>query len=248
MRPESLSPDVGLFLDVDGTLIDIAPSPTEVVVPASLVRDLEAAERLLEGALALVSGRTIANLDQLFRPLRLKASGVHGAELRLGGRDAPTALETQRLPASAWNELLPVLERFPGALAENKGFSFAVHYRAAPESGPRLRQRLGDFVATHADLGLTIMPGHFVFELKRPGINKGAAIETMLARAPFHGRRPVFVGDDITDRPGFAAVLAHDGLAYSVGEDDPDVSGTFADAAAVRHWLTALVRSEAVSA
>ena len=240
--------EFGLFLDVDGTLVDIAPNPDAVVVPRSLIRALELAEHRFEGALALVSGRTIQDLDRLFAPLRLKASGVHGAEFRFNSRQGTTLTTVPPLPMQAWTDLLDLLEAFPGTLAENKAFSFAVHYRSVPPSGPALERALQAFMAARRDLALRILPGHFVFELKRPNFDKGVAIERFLDKDPFKGRRPIFIGDDVTDEPGFDTVIARHGLAYSVNYLAPGVIGTFRDPAAVRRWLTATVKSETVTA
>src|SRR5579872_6520243 len=136
--PETLNPGtIGLFLDVDGTLLDIAPRPEAVKVTAELLRDLAAAEAALDGALALVSGRTIAELDRLFAPLRLAASGVHGAELRRPD-GAVTRLAAGQLGDDAWDKLCRLLAEFPGSFAENKGVSFAVHYPDPGTAADRL--------------------------------------------------------------------------------------------------------------
>ena len=248
MIPESPPRDACLFLDVDGTLIDIALTPDAVRVPPGLLHDLVRAERFFGGALALVSGRSIADLDRIFAPLRLKSSGVHGAEFRFGDDAAVEAMGAAPIPASAWADLAALLADFPGTLAENKDFSFAVHYRTAPACESRLRGALELFLARRIDLGLAIMPGHCVFELKRPHVHKGAAIADFMRRPPFAGRRPVFVGDDVTDAPGFIAVRDRDGWAYSVGRAFPGVIGTFADPAAVRLWLARIDPSETATA
>ncbi len=237
MIPEPPSGDFALFLDVDGTLIDIAARPDSVVVPGSLVEDLEDLNRRLGGALALVSGRTISNLDALFHPLRLRASGVHGAEFRFEPDQADVVVGAPAIPDLLWRELSGLVEGFPGAMAENKTYSFAVHYRSVPKSRGALVMALEQFIAAHADLQLRIMPGHFVFEIKRSDFNKGVAVERFLQRREFQGRRPIFVGDDVTDWPGFTAALNRDGLAYAVGGTPVDVTGTFPDPPAVRTWL-----------
>ena len=243
MTPDDLTGEFSLFLDVDGTLIDIAPHPNAVVVAPSLIRDLASADRQLGGGLALISGRTIEDLDRLFHPLRLRASGVHGAEFRFdpGGVIEPSS---PALPDAAWLDLLALLEAFPGTLAENKAFSFAVHYRATPEVRPFLEAALLDLLSRRRDLDLRLMPGHYVFELKSPEINKGVAIARFLQRHPFRGRRPIFLGDDVTDRAGFDKVVAHGGLAYAVGITVPGISGTFPGPSAVRGWLSALTGSK----
>ena len=248
MTPEIPPRNACLFLDVDGTLIDIAATPDAVRVPPGLVGDLARAERSFGGAVALVSGRSIAELDRLFAPLRLAASGVHGAEFRLdGAADAPSS-RTEPIPRAVWDDLVAVLAAFPGTLVEDKGFSFAVHYRAAPATGPSLRAALAGFLRERTGLGLVILPGHSVFELKRADVDKGVAIADFMRRPPFTGRRPVFIGDDVTDAPGFATVRHHDGWAYSVRQVFPGVSGTFPDPAAVRRWLAGIDHTETLSA
>ena len=238
MIPAPLPPGSCLFLDVDGTLLDIVATPGAVEVPDGLLQSLSLAEEQLDGALALVSGRRIAELDRIFAPLRLKVSGVHGAEFRFGPATSDVWIKAEALPDQSWGDLLLLLRAFPASLVENKVYSFAVHYRAAPETGPTLRAALDRFLAERTGLGLAILTGHFVFELKRPGIDKGAAIADFMGRTPFTGRRPIFIGDDVTDEPGFRAVTRLGGSAYSVAQAFPDVRGTFDDPAAVRHWLS----------
>jgi trehalose 6-phosphate phosphatase len=232
------SQNICLFLDVDGTLLDLAPRPDAVAVPAGLIDALAAAERRLDGAVALVSGRPIAALDRLFAPLRLRASGVHGAEMRCMP-DMPTALPAERqMPPEAWVELARLLQRFPGTFAEDKRATFAVHYRGSSGGAAvELAAALAGMVARFAAYALELVPGNFVYEIRRPGFDKGKAIESFMGKVPFCGRRPVFIADDVMDRPGFDAVLARGGLAYSVGRELPGLSGSFAEPAAVRAWL-----------
>jgi trehalose 6-phosphate phosphatase len=239
--------DIALFLDVDGTLLDIARTPGEVVVPASLKSSLTAIEQRLEGALALVSGRAIAEIDELFAPLRLRASGVHGAEMRLAPNDlALSTPDARLLPDELWFALQTILRGFPGTFAENKRFSFAVHYREAPECAPRLRAALEDLTASAAWNGTKILAAHFAYELKAPAFDKGKAIAMFMNHAPFRGRIPMFVGDDVTDEAGFATVSALGGVAYSVGQRRPWTSEAFSSPGDVRDWLSALANTEAV--
>jgi trehalose 6-phosphate phosphatase len=236
LRPQ----EIGLFLDVDGTLLDLAPHPDAVEVPAGLVGILAAVERRVDGALALVSGRPIAALDRLFTPLRLRASGVHGAEIRLERDGADRMPAEQRMPAAVWSQLVRILEGFPGTFAEDKRASFAVHYRGMSRTAGELAGALAGLVARFATFELELTAGHFVFEIRPPGFDKGKAIDRFMAKAPFLDRRPVFIADDAMDRAGFDAVLAHGGLAYSVGRELPGLSGCFPTAAAVRAWLRRL--------
>ncbi len=244
-QPALLKPrDIGLFLDVDGTLLDIAPRPEAVEVTADLLRDLAAAETVLDGALALVSGRPVAELDGLFAPLQLAASGVHGAELRRRPDGPVTLLADGRLGEDAWSALCRLLAEFPGSWAENKGVSFAVHF---PDPGTdadcleaALRALMGRIAASGEPLRL--IAGHAVFELQLRGFDKGRAIRRFMKQRPFIGRRPVFIGDDKIDRAGFETALRLGGLAYSVGIDMPGVSGQFANPDAVRAWLHELAQ------
>ena len=235
-----------LFLDVDGTMLDFAASPAEVFVPAELVDDLEAIERRLDGALALISGRTIADLDQLFRPLRLRASGVHGAEMRYEPSANP--VETARvLPPALWRGLNQALVDFPETLIENKRYSYAIHYRAAPDLGPALLAALQAFVAASGDDRLEIINAHLAYEIKGSDFDKGSAVDQFLVRAPFLGRVPIFIGDDWTDEFGFAAAVRSGGSAYSVSQARPHVSGVFDGPAMVRQWLAQTASQMALS-
>jgi trehalose 6-phosphate phosphatase len=235
-----------LFLDVDGTLLDFAPRPGAVVVPPSLISSLAEAEDALDGALALVSGRSIDDLDHLFAPLQLRASGVHGAQTRFCPRGPKEAdEEAEGLPRQLWMALTEVLFDFPGTFAENKRYSFAVHYRTVPMLKQRLRAALMRLTEAHADLQLDMIHGHSVFEIKPRGFDKGKAIERFIGREPFLGRVPVFIGDDATDEAGFATVIRHGGRAFSVGRERPGVSFVFPAPENVRRWLARFRRRRA---
>ena len=239
----NLSPqEIGLFLDVDGTLLDLAPTPDAVEVPRILPGLLADLEQRLDGALALVSGRPIGELDRLFTPVRLRASGVHGAELRHSPEASSECLTPARLSDRTWQDLLQLLARFPGTFAENKGVGFTVHHRLAGDGEAELVAALRAFIADLAEFNLTIRSGHRVFEMAPAQFSKGTAIDYFMARSPFAGRRPVFVADDRMDRPGFDKALALGGLAFSVGMPFPGLSGWFAQPAAVRAWLGRLAR------
>lgn len=243
--PAALNPgNIGLFLDVDGTLLDIAPRPEAVEVKSGLLDDLAALELALDGALALVSGRPIAELDRLFSPLRLAASGVHGAELRRQPNGSVERMTEGRLGDNAWSGLARLLRDYPGSYAENKEVSFAVHYADPGTDIDRLKRdlmRLKDSIAT-PDQPLRLIAGHAVFELQLNGFDKGRAIERFMRDAPFRGRRPIFLGDDEIDGPAFHTALAMGGLAFSVGIELPGLSGRFSGPSAVRDWLHGLAR------
>ena len=234
--------DAALFFDVDGTLVPIEEKP-EAVVVTDRVRAL--LERLIEatgGALALVSGRSIEQLDRLFGPLTFSASGLHGLERRLlpdgisRASAANTGLATAKL----------ALERFaadhPGTLFEDKGLTLALHYRMAAEHREEAHALVRNLVSADPD-GLVLLEGKMVFELKPPGFDKGQAIADFMKEPPFQGRCPIFAGDDVTDEAGFAMINEMQGVAVKVGVDDrptearyglPDVEATLA-------WLTGLV-------
>ena len=230
--------DWALFFDIDGTLIDLAPTPDAVVVPADLRTDLETLLRHL-GAIALVSGRPLTGIDALFAPLVLPASGQHGAEARMGGEyEAAPPLPTLRA-------IVMPLQQFAadhhGILIEDKGDSVAVHYRMAPtlaEDVDALAHRLIDGAPE-----LEALTAKMAIDIKPKAISKANAIRWFLARPPFAGRIPVFVGDDRTDEPGFAAVNEVGGHSIRVG-DLAESSARFSlnSSAAVREWIAGLVR------
>jgi trehalose 6-phosphate phosphatase len=238
--PGMLNPgDIGLFLDVDGTLLDIAPRPDEVEVKASLLDDLAMVELALGGAVALISGRPIAELDKLFAPLRLRASGVHGAEFRRRPEGGIVMLADGRLSGAAWDAVGRLLSEYPGSYAENKGVSFAVHYPHPGTDISQLKHDLSRLMEEIASSGqeLRLIAGHAVFEMQVKGFDKGHAIRRFMKGKPFTGRRPIFIGDDEIDRAGFDTALALGGLAFSVGAEFPGLSGAFSKPDAVRAWL-----------
>jgi trehalose 6-phosphate phosphatase len=219
---------VGLFLDVDGTIIDFAPTPDSVKVSEGLIDSLASLDERLGGALAFVSGRPIEQLDTLFAPLKLRAP--------------ITTLSQNQLPDGVWDDLQQLLAQFPGAFAENKRFSFAVHYRFANTSALEIRAALQSFIRGRTDVTLELSPGHLVYELKVPGFDKGGAIERFMNREPFAGRLPIFVADDAVDQPGVDKVAELGGVAYSVGVELLRVSGGFSRPKAVLAWLERLGR------
>jgi trehalose 6-phosphate phosphatase len=209
-----LVPRCALFLDFDGTLVDIAPDPDAVIVPAGLLDTLMAVRDHLGGALALISGRPIAQIDHYLRPLVLPAAGVHGAERRTA-RGELQLLSThplERVEAAA----LGLASQHPRLRVEIKRGSLALHYRQAPE----LEDLCHDVMRAAVDQspGLTLMRGKMVLEAKPGGASKGAAIAAFMSERPFEGRTPVFVGDDVTDEVGFAAVQELNGVGVKVGE------------------------------
>lgn len=237
--------DWALFLDIDGTLLDIAEAPDRVVVPADLREHLRIAADRLDGALALVSGRALDSVDRLFDPLRLAASGQHGSEWRPAPHAQICPVAGLPLPESLHHSIARLADLHPGILVERKSHALAVHYRHAPELGPQLGARLAEALEGHA--GLMLMPGRHVWEVKDAAFSKGSAVELFLREPVFAGRCPVFIGDDRTDEDGFRAVERVGGLALPVGALSrywPERHG-FADAQAVRGWLAAFAERAA---
>jgi len=226
------------FLDVDGTLIDIAETPDGVVVPADLPDILTALAKKTGDAVALVSGRTIAALDRLLAPARLPAAGIHGAEMRL----ANGAAETQSAADlnSVRDGLRDLAARHPELLVEDKGAAIAVHYRAAPALGPYVEEALRSLVAGKGRLRL--QPGKMVFEVRPASADKGGALARFMETPPFSGRAPVAIGDDLTDEHMFQIARNRGGLAVRVGEDDRETAADagLATPTAVRAWLRVL--------
>jgi trehalose 6-phosphate phosphatase len=225
-----------ILLDVDGTLLNIAPTPEAVTVEPPLKRALA---RLLiehEGAVALVSGRRIDDLDRLFSPLVLPAIGGHGAELRLTtGGDVQRAGDP--IDAKLRARLAKIVELDPGLIGEDKGYSYAIHFRLAPQRGKMVQELVAAVCTDFALSSIEILPGKSVIEVKRPAFDKGTAVRDLMQHMPFRGRRPIFVGDDVTDEFVFAVMPEFNGLGFSVDRELPGVAGSFATPADVRRWL-----------
>lgn len=234
---EILRPSCALFLDFDGTMVDIAPQPHAVHVPEPLFAVLRDLTALLQGAVAVISGRPIAQLDAFLDPLRLPVAGVHGAERR-GADGRLHLLDTHPLDhvEAAACELAA---RNPGLLVENKRGSLALHYRQRPELEALCLATLQQ--AVDESPGIVLMRGKMVAEAKPGGASKGQAIEQFLREAPFAGRTPVFIGDDVTDEAGFSAVQRLGGIGIKVGEGDSVAWRRVSDPAALRQELEAAV-------
>jgi trehalose 6-phosphate phosphatase len=236
---ESIS-GLALFLDVDGSLIDLADRPEDVVVPFDLLGALDRLSARLGGALALVSGRAIADLDRLFAPLALPAAGQHGLEWRAAPAGAIERVEVDRVVLERLEAALRGFTgRDPGLRVEPKGAAVAIHYRQAPALGPDVIAFAQDLLAEAP--GWHAISGKMVVELKPEGVDKGAALDRFLATPPFAGRRPLALGDDVTDEDAFAAALRQGGIALQVGDREPTLaSHRLPDPAAARDWIAQL--------
>ncbi len=228
-----------LFLDLDGTLIDIARTPDEVAVPPGLVALLQRLSRSLSGGLAILTGRPLAELDHILTPFQPAAAGVHGAELRSepGGEVRNLA---GPLDSSIVNAAMGLAVADPGILIELKRSSIAAHYRNAPFARARIEAALAAAVAEGND-HLILCPGRKVIELVPRHISKGSALEGFMTRTPFRGRRPIMIGDDISDETAFDAARRLGGAGMRVaGESVALDTADFENPAHVRRWLTAL--------
>jgi len=250
----ALPPEAALFIDVDGTLLEIAARPELVCVPPGLPALLERLAAAHGGALALVSGRPIAELDRLFRPWRGAAAGLHGGERRRADGSHPASADPQadEAAAAALERLRPVLGAFaaraPGVVLEDKGATLALHYRAAPHRERQVRALARRMLHAGGD-GLRLIEGKMVVELQPRHRGKGAAIAAFLAEPPFAGRMPVSLGDDTTDEDGFAETNRRGGLSIRVGA--PSAASAAAhllpSVAAALAWLAGGRPSEARS-
>jgi trehalose 6-phosphate phosphatase len=229
-----------LFLDVDGTLMEFEAHPDDVRATFALISLLRAVSDCLSGALALISGRSVADLDRVFDPWRPFAAGVHGVEVRgpSGLRrhvPEPDAVALLRARAHA------LAAEVPGVWVEDKGVGVTLHYRKAPQAGPEVEQMAATLAGELADQ-YEIQPGVFTQELRPAGWHKGLALAELMTMPPFTGRVPVVVGDDHTDEDAFAAAHRLGGTAVLVGDRTNTVATyRLADPAAVRAWLAELV-------
>lgn len=238
-QPHDLN-HLAILLDVDGTLLDIAPTPGGVVVPGGLPRTLKTVQTRLGGALALVSGRPIAELDAFFAPLLLPAVGGHGAEMRPTEGGPLVSHRGKPLDPIFKQRLKDIAARHPGVLVEDKGYSIALHYRQAPKQGIGLVHDVKHAYETWADKSFELLAGKAVLEIKSAAFNKGSAVRALMAHPPFAGRTPIFVGDDCTDQDAFAVVIELKGHAMSVGKQVSGIHDNFRSPAEVRQWLELL--------
>jgi trehalose 6-phosphate phosphatase len=233
-----LAADWAFFLDVDGTLLEHAERPDAVRAQPPVLQLLEALRRGTGGALALISGRAIADLDRLFAPLVLPLAGQLGVERR----DAEGRLHRHAFPADLLRRAAARIGEFAarheGLLFEDKGYNLALHFRLAPQLAGAAHSAVR---AAAAQLGgeFEVQEGRMVVELKPSGRDKGVAIEEFMREPPFIGRVPVFIGDDLTDEYGFGVANRLGGHAVKVGPGASVAPHRLADAAAVRAWLLA---------
>jgi len=244
LSPEILEPaasleprtaQIALFLDFDGTLVEIAPSPEDVQIDRRLPAALEALRQRLGGALALVSGRPVGLLDEMMAPYRFDAAGLHGAQIRLGSQEAPLAPPSEALHA-ATRAMVRFANANVGVIIEDKRQSVALHWRLAPtlaDEAMALMERLA------AEIGpsIRLQRGKAVAELVPATASKGGAIAWLMQQPAYAGRQPVFIGDDITDEDGFAAVNDAFGLSIRIGDGQTSARHRLASPTVLRRIL-----------
>jgi trehalose 6-phosphate phosphatase len=236
---------LAILLDVDGTLLDFAPTPREVFVSHALRQTLARLWERTGGALAFVSGRPVNELDLIFSPLQLPAIGGHGAELRARPGATPEAPRLAPLDPGVKRQFAAIAEAGPGIVLEDKGYSLALHYRLAPQKEHAVRQAAMKIWENLDTNSIEILPGKLVVEIKQTGTTKATAVRELMSVAPFAGRRPMFIGDDETDLGVFEIMPEFDGIGISVGRNVPGVTACFERPTDVRHWLEDLSRTNA---
>jgi trehalose 6-phosphate phosphatase len=226
--------EAALLLDLDGTLIDIAPTPDSVVVPPGLTDNLRALRRLCGDAIAVVSGRPIGQIDALLGDAPFAVAGEHGAAMRHAPGLPITYPELPSVPAPWIESAKTLAARHPGASVELKRHGFVLHYRAVPDMGHVFQLALKALL-TERPKDFVLLPAKMAWEIRPAGIDKGRAVAALMASSPFAGRRPIFIGDDVTDEDGIAEAERRGGTGLLVGRD-------FVDAADVRAWVESKAR------
>ena len=230
-----------LFLDFDGTLVSFVDDPADAAIESDVLENLARLQERLGGALAIVSGRRIADLDRFLTPLAFAAAGVHGLEMRAvpGGpivqRAGPEAMEHVRAALHAAVDIVG------GLKLEDKGTALVLHFREHPELEETAKTLMASAVGGQS--GLSVMAGNRIVEVHPAGIDKGVAVRALMGAAPFAGRVPVYVGDDTTDEFALEVVKTLGGLGIKVGEGDSAATARFADVSAVHEWLAAGCRA-----
>ena len=231
-----LTDQSALFFDVDGTLTPIAARPDDVRIASALLEQLNQLNNHLGRAVALVSGRSVASLDHLTRPFSFCLAGQHGLEIRQD--------HTHHMPDVEEREALQAIESelqawaTPPLLLEEKGFSFAVHYRQAPDLEEKVRSKIHELVEPHSDT-LQVQEGKMVIEIRLKGADKGTAVRQLMTTPPFDGRTPYFFGDDLTDEDGFKAVNDLGGISVKIGRGRNETAAQYRldDVDHLAEWL-----------
>jgi trehalose 6-phosphate phosphatase len=245
--PRSLVPhlnELAILLDIDGTLLDLMPTPREVWVPPGLTKTLNRLAERTNGAMALVSGRSLNDIDLIFAPDLFPAVGGHGAEMRIEPDSESVAAHAPPMDKELKRRLAAIAKLSPGILLEDKGYSLALHYRLAPHAEKAIYAAVSLIRADLPNAPIEVLPGKCVCEIKHSGFTKASGVRELMTREPFKGRRPLFIGDDVTDETVFAIMPDFDGLAFSVGRRAKGVAGHFDAPGDVREFLAHLLDDE----
>ena len=245
--PRSLVPhlsETAILLDIDGTLLDLAPTPREVWVPPGLAKTLNRLLLRTNGALALVSGRSLNDIDLIFAPDHFPAVGGHGAEMRIDPDSDSVAAHAPPMDKELKRRLAAIAKLSPGILLEDKGYSLALLYRLSPHAEKAIYAAVSLIRADLPNAPIEVLPGKCVCEIKHSGFTKATGVLELMAREPFKGRRPFFIGDDVTDETVFAIMPDLNGLAFSVGRRATGVAGHFDAPSDVREFLAHLLDDE----
>jgi trehalose 6-phosphate phosphatase len=233
-----------ILLDIDGTLLDLAPTPREVWVPPGLATTLNGLLDKTAGALALVSGRSLNDIDLIFAPDQFPAVGGHGAEMRIATDSESVATHAPPMDKELKRRLAAIAKLSPGILLEDKGYSLALHYRLAPHAEKAIYEAVSLIRADLPNAPIEVLPGKCVCEIKHSGFNKASGVLELMSHEPFRGRHPIFIGDDVTDESVFAIMPDFKGLAFSVGRRAQGVAGHFDEPSDVRAWLARQLDNE----
>jgi len=242
--PHALVPhlnETAILLDIDGTLLELMPTPREVWVPPGLTATLKGLVEQTSGALALVSGRSLNDIDLIFAPDVFRAVGGHGAEMRLDVDSEADAAHAPPMDKELKRRLAAIAKLSPGILLEDKGYSLALHYRLAPHAEKAIYESVSLIRADLPNAPIEILPGKFVCEIKHSGFTKASGVRELMTHEPFKGRRPIFIGDDVTDETVFAIMPDFNGLSFSVGRRAIGVDGHFDSPSDVREFLAKLL-------
>jgi trehalose 6-phosphate phosphatase len=237
--------ECAFLLDIDGTLLDLAPTPREVWVPPGLGETLSCLRERTSGALALVSGRSLNDIDLIFAPEVFPAVGGHGAEMRVSIDSEAVATHAPPMDKELKRRLAAIAKLSPGILLEDKGYSLALHYRLAPHAEKAIYEAVALIRSEMPEAPIEVLPGKCVCEIKSYGFDKSTGVRELMTHQPFRDRCPVFIGDDVTDESVFAIMPNLGGLGFSVGRQVQGAAGHFDEPRDVRAWLTRLIGGEA---
>lgn len=240
--PPRLDPERhALFLDFDGTLVDFAPTPDAIVLRPGTVEKLDRLSRQLGGAMALISGRRVADLDAFLAPLAPPASGLHGLQIRSADMELKARPPSRQI-AESRRRLAAEIGPGDRLRLEDKGGALVLHFREHPDQADRAKSLARQAIAGLEELH--VVEGHAIAEIRARGVDKAEALLELMRSQPFSGRLPVYVGDDSTDEDGFRAAQQSGGFGIKVGAGETEATYRVADISAVHDWLAAAIQGD----